>query len=181
MKRFLIIGAVLALIAGVLAGGIALAAPPSEGGLHGAAGKSNVAHLYLYQKDDTNWQIIDSGTWGKMTYNLAGPTFDFVFNGHGLQPNTDYSLIYYADPWPGNNPGALIASGMSNDGGNINLAGSVELGMDLPGPDDANTAGAKIWLVPSSDYDADTNSMTAWNQAQYLYEHNLITYNDTDV
>jgi hypothetical protein len=182
VKKFLVLAAVFALIASVLAGGVALAAPPSEGGLHGPAGKSNVAHLYLYQKDPSTWEIIDSGTWGKMTYNLEGPTFDFVFNGHGLTPNTDYSLIYYADPWPGDNPGALIASGMSNNGGQLHLAGSVELNMDLPGPADANYPdGAKIWLVPSSDYDATANKMIKWNPTQYLYEHNLITYDDTDI
>ena len=64
-----------------------------------AAGKSNVAHLYLYQKDgDPNWNIVDGGAWGKMKYNLLGEEFEFVFNGHGLEPGEDYFLIYYPDP-----------------------------------------------------------------------------------
>jgi hypothetical protein len=103
-----------------------------------------------------------------MTYNLAGPKFDFVFNGHKLQAGERYSLIYYPDLWPGAG-GALIASGTANKGGNINLSGSVDLGMDL--------TGAKIWLVTSSDYN---NKMIAWNPTEYLFENNLITYNDTD-
>ncbi|NYT00506.1 MAG: hypothetical protein GKB99_02105 [Methanocellales archaeon] len=142
----------------------------------GQHGKSNQANLYLYEKNPIDWSIVADGAWGKLRHELIGPTFEFDFNGKGLEPNTEYSLIYYGDPWPGNNPGALIGSGTSNNGGNIHLAGSVDLGMNLPGPGDSNTDGAKIWLVLSSDYDASTNSMTAWNPTEYLYENNLITY-----
>ncbi|MDO8498240.1 MAG: hypothetical protein Q7S44_00395 [bacterium] len=158
-------------------------------GPNGPAGQSNKAHLYLYEKD-SSWNIVNGGAWGKMTYNQSGSTFDYVFNGHELQPNTGYSLIYYADPWPGDNPGALIVSGTSNGGGNIHLAGSVDLTIDLPSLPDQNAVdpceggaspcpGAKIWLVPSSDYDATTNSMTAWNPENYLFENNSILYEDT--
>lgn len=193
MKRVLFLLVVLALLvmpATVLAGG------PS-----GPAGKSNMAHLYLYQKDPVSWQFVAGGAWGKLTYKLSGPTFDFAFNGHKLQANTGYSLIYYADPWPGNNPGALIASGTSNADGNIHLAGAVELNTDLPNPLDANYGtincgdvntpgnpplpfpcnGAKIWLVLSSDYNAAAKSLIAWNPATHLYEYKLIRYDDTDI
>jgi hypothetical protein len=158
----------------------------------GKAGKSNVAHLYLVEKNPLNWdEIIEDGAWGKLKYNSTGSTFDFVFNGHGLEPETDYNLIYYADPWPGDNPGSLIDSGTSNKGGNLHLMGSVELNLDLPDPADDNyppgvdgtpdtgDEGAKIWLVPSSDYDG--TQMTAWNPTEYLFEYDLITYDDIDV
>jgi len=135
-----------------------------------------MAHLYLYAKNPADWSIVAGGAWGKMTYNLSGPEFAVVFNGHGLQANTNYSLIYYADPWPGNHPGALIASGTTNGGGEINLVNSVNLGMNLPGAGDANTTGAKIWLVLSDDYDASNTKMIAWNPTEYLFENNLITY-----
>lgn len=155
-----------------------LAAPALEG-RNGPAGKSNVAQLYLYEKDSA-WSIVEGGAWGKITYNLSGPEFAFVFNGHGLEANTNYSLIYYADPWPGTPPGALIASGTTNRGGQINLVGSVDLGMDLPDAADGNYPdGAKIWLVLSSDYQAP--KMIKWNPAEYLFENNLITYDDTDL
>ncbi len=40
--------------------------------------------------------------------------------------------------------------------------------MDLPDPADANyPAGAKIWLVISSDYDPSTNAMKAWNPMEF--------------
>ena len=120
------------------------------------------------------------GAHGKMIYSLSGPELVFVFNGHQLEANTGYSLIYYADPWPGNNPGALIASGATCDDGTINLVDRVNLGMNLPHPDDANN-GAKIWLVLSSDYDGLEWKMTGWHPTEYLFENNLITYVDTDV
>ena len=180
MKKIAIL--IIALMATSLIASLALAGGPQD-----QADKSNTAHLYLDEKD-SNWEIVEDGAWGKMKYNLAGPTFDFVFNGHELDPDTDYSLIYYADKpdrfvdWGGDNPGALIASGTSNEDGNIHLAGSPDLGMDLPDPNDTNhPAGAKIWLVLSEDYDATGTKMTAWNPAEYLFEYELITYDDTDV
>jgi len=143
---------------------------------------SNVL-LRLENKDD-NWNFIyGDGVWGLLAYNPVSPTFDYQFMARGLQPNTGYSLIYYADPWPGNNPGALIANFTTDASGKIAMTvGSTELNMDLPDPSDANyPTGAKIWLVLSSDYDASTYSMTAWNTGKYLFEHNLIKYDDTDV
>jgi hypothetical protein len=138
--------------------------------------------LHLDNKDPITWQpITGDGISGILEYCPSGPTFDFVFDGQGLDPSADYSLIYYADPWPGDNPGALIDSGKSDVAGNIHLAGSTELGMDLPHLDDANYPGAKIWLVLSGDYSVTETKMTGWNPTKYLYEHNLITYDDTDV
>jgi len=152
--------------------------PPGGPG-NGREGKSNVGHLNLYEKA-SDWSIVEGGAWGKMIYNLSGPEFAFVFNGHELEANTGYSLIYYADPWPGNHPGALIASGTTCIEGNINLVGYTDLGMDLPHPDDENYLdGAKIWLVLSSDYDG--SKMIGWQPTEYLFENNLITYDDTDV
>ena len=151
-----------------------LAAQPDQGlrGLKGQAGNSNVAFVELWEKDSSTWEIVEEGAWGKLKYNLEGPTFDFVFNAHGLEIETSYSLIYYADPWPGDN-GALIASGTSNDEGDIHLAGSPDLQMDL--------SNAKIWLVLSDDYDEATCAMTGWQPAEYLFEYDTILYDDTDV
>jgi len=69
--------------------------------------------------------------WGKMTFDKAGTTFDFVFNGHGLDAGDNYTLIYYPDPWPG---AGLICFGSdtANAGGNVHIAGSVETNTDLP-------------------------------------------------
>lgn len=128
------------------------------------------------------WPVIWTGAFGVLKYPSSGSTFDYEFDGHRLQPNTNYSLIYYADPWPGNYPGALIATGASNSKGDLQLSGSVDLGMDLPDPADANSpTGAKIWLLPSSNYDSSTHAVTAWNPSSYLFEYNLVLYDDTEV
>ena len=146
-----------------------------------ASGKSN-AKLDLYEKDPTTWQIIDDGARGKLRYNLAGDEFEYGFNGHGLESNTDYSLIYYPEPqttWPW--PVTVIGSGMTNNGGNINLAGSVDLGTNLNGPPDEYNpdGGAKIWLVLTTNIN-EYCELQDWNPTEYLFENNLVSYEDTD-
>ena len=152
-----------------------LAAQPDQGlrGLKGQAGNSNVAFVELWEKDGS-WDIIEDGAWGKLKYNLEGPTFDFVFNGHGLEPGTGYTLIYYGneeynDVWPW---ATCLASGVVNEEGDIHLAGSFDFGYDL--------TGAKIWLVLSGDVDCDAGKMTGWNPTEYLFEYDVIDYTDTD-
>jgi len=134
--------------------------------------------LTLRQKNTTTWDIVSDGASGTLTYNVSGATFNYDFYASGLD-DVGYSLIYYADPWPGNHPGALIGTHPAS-GGIINVTGqSKELSMDLPGPADANyPAGAKIWLVPSSAYNPGTQSVTSWGAGKYLFEMNLITYDD---
>ena len=139
--------------------------------------------LLLENKVPNVWTtILGDGMWGILKWTGDGPTFDFssTLVAHGLTPNTSYSLIYYADPWPGSNPGALLGSNTSNGSGDLTISADPNLGIDLPDPNDANSpGGAKIWLVPSSDYNG-SNAMTAWNPTKYLFETNLIQYNDTD-
>jgi hypothetical protein len=144
-------------------------------GPHGQAGKSNVAHLYLCEKNETTWEIVPNGSWGKMKYLLNGPEFKLNFNGHGLEPDWNYTLIYYPDPWPGKNL-TCLGNGTANEGGNIRIASSIYTG-DLPNESDENfPEGAKIWLVLSDDVDCENRMMTGWNPKEYLFEHNLITY-----
>ncbi len=144
----------------------------------GKAGNSHIAHLYLYEKD-ADWNIVKHGAWGKMKYNLLGSSFDFVFNGHNLQKGKDYTLIYYPDPWPGKGL-ICLGSAESNKGGNVHINESVDT-CDLPAPYDENyNNGAKIWLVLSSDVDCQNHRMTAWNPMEYLFEYQLITFEDTD-
>ncbi len=157
-----------------------------------AAGNSNIDHLYLNEKDPNTWEVVEEGAWGKMKYNLAGPTFDFVFNGHGLEPDEDYQLIYYPDktllpsniePWPREDIMCLGSAALANEWGDVYIEASVNTG-NLPNPDDPvfdiNT-GAKIWLVLSGDVDCgDDPQMFGWNPTEYLFESNLITFVETD-
>lgn len=131
------------------------------------------------------WTIINDNTYADLTWTGDGTTFNYTLNGKGLTPSTQYSLIYYADGWPGNNPGAFIGSGTSLGDGTLVIAGNPDLNTDLPEPTDGNFAiGAKIWLVRSSDYNSgllSTGPMTAWNPGNYLFEGNVyIHYDDTD-
>lgn len=140
---------------------------------------TNVASTKLVMKSgDPDWNVINADTtFGWLWYTPVGKKFGFNFDGYGLQATTAYSLIYYADPYPGNNPGALIAAGTTAADGSLSLSGLVDLGMNLPSLPDANyPTGAKIWLVPSSDYNAATHAFTAWNPGNYLFETNLIKY-----
>jgi len=167
MKKYIIL-MLIALLIGALFVGV-LAAP---------AGKSNVALLYLYEKDvGDDWSIVEGGAWGKMKYNLSGEKFEFVFNGHGLEPETDYTLIYYPDPWPGTGL-ICLGDGTANVDGDVHIAESVQTG-DLPFEEDTND-GAKIWLVLSGDVSCGMK-ITTWNPTEYLFEeYELITFDDTD-
>ena len=171
MKKVLFTAVAILVVAG-------LAVAPALAGKDGPAAKSNTGHLYLYEKDEATWNIVPGGAWGKLKYNLSGPEFEFVFNGKKLEAGEEYTLIYYPDPWPGNDL-ICLGSDTSNKGGNVHIADSVDTG-DLPNEDDDNyTDGAKIWLVQSTDVDCDT-SMVGWNPTKYLFEYDLITFVDTD-
>jgi len=160
-----------------------------EKGPSGQAGKSNIAHLYLYEKtsegtvEGEDWPIVEGGMWGKMKYNLSGFTFDFVFNGHKLPIGVEYTLIYYPDPWPAEGL-ICLGSGVvieSEDGsGNIHIKNSVDTG-NLPIESDDNfSEGAKIFLVPTEHVDCENQKMVGWAEDANLYEGALITFDYPD-
>lgn len=120
-------------------------------------GKSSVHHLYLYEKDPSDWSVVEEGAWGKMTYDEDS----VVFNGHGLLPGEDYTLIEYPEPqttWPW--PVNIIASGTANKGGNVHLSGEYEV-----------SSGQKYWLVLTDDLVG--NNLSGYNPTEYLFEYNL--------
>jgi len=134
--------------------------------------------LSLENKDPDGWFIEVDNIYGVLEFDPCLVPFTFTLTANGLMAETDYSLIYYADPWPGSNPGALIWNGMTDAQGKINVSDEKDLGISLPTSPDTNTTGAKIWLVPSNDYTYP--GMTAWNPLNYLYEYNVVNYlNDT--
>jgi hypothetical protein len=174
-----IIGLLLAVsvVMSVVALGAVVVVAKPDNVPNGPAGKSNIAHLYLFEKDPATWEIVENGSWGKMQYTLTGSEFDFVFNGHGLENGSEYTLLYYPDPWPGN--GLIrLGTGTACDEMDVHITGSVDTG-DLPTADDENE-GAKIWLVLSSDVDCVNQTMVGWNPTEYLFEYDLITFDDTD-
>lgn len=172
MKRLLMAAVVVAIAASLMSTPVLAKGDNPANNRSGGVGKSNNAFLYLYEKDPVSWNISwgEDMALGKMKFNLEGQTFDFLFNGHGLEAATNYSLIYYPEPqttWPW--PVEVLATGMSNDEGDIHLDGSVEL------PD--GLSDAKIWLV--LDGDIVGGELSGWNPSEYLFEHNLITYTYT--
>ncbi|XOU94655.1 MAG: SipW-dependent-type signal peptide-containing protein [Candidatus Kerfeldbacteria bacterium] len=124
---------------------------------------------------------LDDGTWvptgnanGELTYITSNDTFNYTLEVMGLNPSTEYTLYYYADPWPSTNGFAIGTPFMPNASGYANVNGNVELGMSLPVAADANIAsGAKIWVVPTSG-----TSFSPWTPTEYLMEMNFITYTD---
>ena len=154
-------------------------------GPSGPAGKSNVGRLYLYEKSEADWSIVEDGAWGKMKYRLSGTAFRFVFNGKKLIPGEEYTLIYYPDPWPGTGL-ICLGTGTANEGGNVHIKEAAPIVTDLPTAEDLNNPenpshdtcdtdstcidGAKIWLVLSSDVDCEDQEMIGWNPAEYLFE-----------
>ena len=190
-------------------------------------GGAKAGRLFLFQKCDetlkddpgydpsTGCPNIGTGPWpvfsenrmsGRLNYSLWGETFKFSFSGHGLQPETDYTLIYYPDKWPGN---GLICLGsgtttpawdkgkslgksghgghgsLKHKGGNLNIHGNVKMDTSLPAEYDANSkpmdpsgaVGAKIWLVLSDDVQCSNGpQMLNWKPTEYLFEYNLIVF-----
>jgi len=114
--------------------------------------RKGTQHLELYEKDPVTWEVVEGGASGRLTFSDR-----FVFNGHGLEPATDYTLIRYEDLWPGNP--VCLASGISNNGGNVHLSGEM-----LDG-------GSKVWLVLSGDVDCVNREMVGWNPSEYLFEY----------
>ncbi len=177
MKKFLILVVVVAMMTALIV------APVMAAGKNGQSGKSNVGHVYLYEKD-ADWEAVAGGAWGKYNYKLSGAgnltEVSGVFNGHGLDVDVEYSLIYYPEvapnPWPtGGYEVFVIGSGMANEDGNVHITGAVVIGGPDPQPDEGDyigETGDKIWLVLSSDLTGSV--MTGWNPSEYLFDDDLI-------
>jgi hypothetical protein len=136
--------------------------------------------LWLFEKDPSTWDVIDDGAWGYMDYRPEYKTFAFWFGALGLEPDTDYTLIYYPDPWPG--AGLIcLGDGTTDSYGRLHIDGTPNTG-DLPKEFDNNYPDrAKIWLVLSADVDCTNQQMIGWNPTEYLFEDDAsnVTYDDT--
>jgi hypothetical protein len=141
-------------------------------------------HLYLYEKTPVEghaWTICEHCSWGKMII-LFNKLF-FVFNGHNLVNDTDYTLISYNEPgttWPATDC-VILGTGTADADGNVHIMGlmpplvynSYTDPDETPASDEYSGIGAKIWLVLSSDMDG--TILQGWNPADYLFEGKLLT------
>jgi len=125
------------------------------------------------ENKDGQWNLLTGdNTKGTLTFKSPYDTFDYHLTVQGLQASTDYSLIYYKDPWPG--VGSMRIAQFTTDGsGSKTIDSSIDLNTDLHS--------AKIWVILSDDWD-DTNKdrMDGWNPTKYLFEMNLINYEDSN-
>lgn len=60
------------------------------------------------------WEPIEGGAWGRMECKEV-PKPMVVFNGKGLLPGQDYSLINYFDPWGPVPQCAILGTGVADD------------------------------------------------------------------
>jgi len=178
-----------------------------KGGPSGQNGRSFMGKLYFFEEDtdpedmivedeegDTPEEPVDGEpgedfideendvleiAWGKMNYNLVGPYFKFVFNGHGLEVDTDYTLIYYPNYPEGDGTDLIcLGSDTSDEYGNVHINERLYGLCDLPIPDDAND-GAQLILVLSDDVDCDGAGVQAWDSTSYLFGFTLMRFDDT--
>lgn len=160
--------------------------------------------ILLENKNIDTWVAIEDTTKAELTYDTVNPIFDFTLNTSGLQSETEYVLLYYADydprfdKWGGDNPGALVATFTSDVAGNAYVTNNIELNMNLPTEPDWNInpdpdycdlhngfddydhcQGAKFWIVPKSDYVE--GKVANWNPSAFLFETDLGVYFDCDL
>ena len=157
----------------------------------------------VLENKDGNWNIIEDEYNVTLEYNDDGEEFEWSINGTVPANNEEYCIIYYADKpdkfknWGGNNPGAILGTITSDNNGNVTMSDSKYLGHDLPHINDSNIDGndgsdycesdnytnchgAKIWMVPSANYDEIGFEVTTWDQITNIYETNMINYTYTE-
>jgi hypothetical protein len=127
----------------------------------------------LVEKNSSDWSIVP-GAFGSVMYQRDR----FVFNGHRLVPRMNYSLISYAEPWPGTGS-VVLGTGTATKQGNLHIkGGAVKLACNnysaFTTGDYRKGNGSKIWLVLADDIDAVTGTFNAWHPDDYLFEKKLI-------
>ncbi|MFH1210876.1 MAG: hypothetical protein V1645_03085 [archaeon] len=152
----------------------------------------------VLENKDAGFHVINDNIGGVLTFDTVNPSFDYAINVTGLSATTQYAIIYYADPWAGNHPGAVIDTFTTLGDGSFSGADNVNLEMNLPSLPDENIAkvpdfcafhngidnytnchGAKIWVVPTADLTGGNSlPMIAFDRAEYLFEMDLIVYLD---
>ena len=146
-----------------------------------SVGAVSASTVSLVQKDPSTWTQVNPETFGTFTYSYLGSSF--TFDGYELDPEVEYSLISYAEDWPGADS-LLLGTGTTDTNGDVQITGSSlalvlnTYAHDAPG-DYQDVTGAKIWLVPSSDFTEGTG--LAWNPTAFLFETALINPDEIPV
>jgi len=124
-----------------------------------------------------NPTIVHDDVRGTLTYGVRDSKFNFSFSGKAPLADTDYTLIFYPEPWStpsGQWPGPVIILGTAHSDGSGNVSippTSLELNQ--------NIRNMKVWLVKSTDLSG--NNFNAWNGNDYLFELGMMDYYDADL
>ncbi|MCK9593907.1 MAG: hypothetical protein M0Q91_18050 [Methanoregula sp.] len=146
-------------------------------------------NINLVEKNPADWSKVPKGASGNF---WVGPFEQrFTLSAKGLEQNTTYTLLSYAEPYPGKGS-KVIGTETSNNKGVVKIKGAFSntdsvvyniYASDAAG-DYRNTVGAKIWLVKTADLSISTDGKTAsfivWNPTTYLFETTLVDYPDLD-
>jgi hypothetical protein len=155
-------------------------------GPEGQSGASHVAHTDFGMIDPQTGASIDSTSSATMMYFWYGSTFDFVFNAHQLPAGSQWTLTYQPEPLPSSGV-VCLGSATVNGGGQLHLAGSVELDSNLPPALDPTAdpatqpEDALLALVLSDDVDCAGGTMTNFESDMYLWSKSRVRFIDTDL
>ena len=173
-----------------------IGAVSAKGNAPGNTGNSYPLFINLTEKDSSvvaqngAWGWVLDGGFGKLLYK-TGPKPTFVFNAARMVPDTGYALISYAEPWPGIGS-TLLGTVRSDAGGNVSISGKKDVSKGFvcnkyptATSSEYQVNGSKVWLVLASDLSQppgaavavpgfETTQFTAWNDADYLFETDLV-------
>ena len=114
----------------------------------------------------TEWDIIQDGISGTLSYQNQGPLF--VYNFSGVAPLLDHDYVLAVGYDENTDVDTQIGIGSTDGDGNIAISGSFDTG---------SLTNAKAWLVPAENW---TGGMvwTDWpaSAANFLWETGLINY-----
>lgn len=113
-------------------------------------------------------------------YTVIGDEFVYEVESDNINVG-EYTLVYYPDTDGYTYTGNIIPAD--------EITESLPVAEDLNGgesstyctnalnPEDVNCQGAKLWLIPTTMINFDTNEIIGWNGDAYLFETDLIIYN----
>ncbi len=109
-----------------------------------------------------------------VTYTPAGPTLDVQVTGTVPFALTNYTLVYYPDPWPGTGM-ICLGSALSGSDQTIAITASNALAQDLPLSGDLNSPNAKLWLLPSNTITGCGGNIIGWPCSSIMFEATAAT------
>ena len=159
---------------------------------------TSAASVDIVHKDTTTWNEIDSAGLLEYTMPCTGEvmTYNFtIVEPSNMSANTSYSLVFYSrtnvgtwnpDTVWNNQNTSLIISGITDGSGDLVLTGTFDFSLHGQGLENINDSkdynglvrGAKVWLVPSADYNSTQSKITSWNPTNFLFETELVSCTD---